>query len=168
MRVPFLILVFTSLLIGCKEVPKPPVEEKKAEIKQEQSTGDRPIDDPNLTMFKKALIAAGLQDIFIGTGPFTVFAPTNDAFKKLGDDKVNELFKKEKMDQLVSILIFHFVPGKYLSTMLKTKSYATINGKSIDVTVTDGVIRVNNAKVIKPDLVGANGVVHQIDTVLIP
>lgn len=171
----FLMLVFVS---GCKE--SSPVKPKTLEVSSKETpsvntvqSSDAPVDQainaPELSIFKEALLKGGLKDIFIGTGPFTVFAPTNDAFKKLGDEKVQNLFKPENQDELVHILIFHFVHGKYLANMLKTRSYKTINGKSVDVTVDDaGNIQVNNAKVIKVDLVGPNGVIHHIDTVLIP
>lgn len=165
--------LFLSTLCSCKsseETPKAIANQETETPKpvRDPSSHDRAIDDPDLSTFKQALIAGGLQDIFIGTGPFTVFAPTNQAFAKLGKDKVKTLFKPENKDQLVSILIFHVVPGKYMSNMLKTRSYRTINGKNIEITVENGEVKVNNAKVIKSDLVGPNGVFHHIDTVLMP
>lgn len=125
--------------------------------------------DPNLKTFGDALKTAELTDLFQGTGPFTSFVPTNEAFKKLGDKKLQALFKKENRDELTSLLIYHIAQGKYLAENLKTMSLKTINGKNLNIVVEqNGDITVNNAKVIKRNLIGPNGVTHVIDTVLIP
>lgn len=128
----------------------------------------RAIDDPNFTIFVKAIKAGDISDIFNGTGPFTAFIPSNAAFEKLGKNKVDELFKPENKDKLVDVLIYHIVPGKYLSENLKTRSYRTINGKTLEIKVVDGKVFVNNAQIVRSDLKGPNGVIHEIDTVLIP
>lgn len=135
---------------------------------QKVNAASRPIDDPDISTFKTAVLAAGLEDVFIGTGPFTVFAPTNAAFEKLGKKKLEELLKPENRDQLSIIIEYHVVPGKYLAHNLKTATLRTIEGKSVDVKVDNGQITVNNAKVVKTDLVGPNGVIQEIDTVLMP
>lgn len=127
-----------------------------------------PIDDPSITTFKTSIISAGLEDVFIGTGPFTVFAPTNDAFDKLGKEKMQTLLKPENRDELSILLEYHIVPGKFLSSNLKTKSYKTVDGRDLNVKVENGQITVNGAKVIKADMVGPNGVIYEIDKVLIP
>lgn len=124
--------------------------------------------DPNLSEFVKAIRAAEISDIFNGTGPFTAFVPSNAAFDKLGKAKLDELLKPENKDHLVDILIYHIVPGKYMAENLKTKSYRTVNGKPLEVKNENGQISVNNAKVTRTDLTGPNGVIHEIDTVLIP
>lgn len=126
------------------------------------------LEDPDLKIFADLIIAAELQDLFQGTGPFTAFIPSNAAFEKLGKNKLRDLKKPENKDQLVSILIYHIIPGKYLAENLKTKNFQTINGKNLNIDVNGETIRVNDAKVIKKDLVGPNGVIHEIDTVLIP
>lgn len=127
------------------------------------------IKDPNLQKFVEAIDAAGLTDVFNGTGPFTAFVPSNAAFEKLGTKKWNELMDPQNKDQLVTILTYHIVPGKYLAKNLKTKSLRTLNGKNIEITVEgEGNIKVNNAKVLRTDLVGPNGVIHEIDTVIFP
>ena len=107
-------------------------------------------------------------DIFVGTGPFTGFAPSNEAFQKFGKEKLHQLLNPDNRDQLTSLIIYHVVPGKYLSKDLKSMDLKTINGKSLAITVQNGEIKVNNAKVIRKDLVGPNGVIHIIDTVLVP
>lgn len=123
---------------------------------------------PELSIFVMLVTKAELKDLFNGTGPFTVFAPTDDAFKKLGQKKMDELMKPENRDELSTILIYHVIPGKYMSKSLKTKEAPTINGKTIHIEVTEDGIKVNNAKVIKTDIIGPNGVIDEIDTVLIP
>jgi uncharacterized surface protein with fasciclin (FAS1) repeats len=125
-------------------------------------------EDPDLKTFAKAVTAADLTELFNGTGPFTAFAPTNQAFEKLGRHKLKELLDPKNKDLLASILIYHIVPGKYMAKNLKPRNFKTVNGKEIEITVDNGEIRVNGARVIKADLVGPNGVLHEIDTVLIP
>lgn len=132
------------------------------------SKGAISIVDPNLSTFVMAIREAELSDLFNGTGPFTAFVPSNAAFEKLGKAQLADLLKPENKDKLVDILIYHIVPGKYIAENLKSKNYRTVNGKDIEVKVDDGKITVNNAKVTRTDLVGPNGVIHEIDTVLMP
>ena len=95
--------------------------------------------------------------------------PTNAAFDKLGKEKLNQLLEPQNQDYLTDILIYHIVPGKYMARNLKSMRLQTINGKYLTITKgKDGEIRVNGAKVVRTDLVGPNGVIHEIDTVLIP
>lgn len=129
---------------------------------------DLAIDNPELSTFILLVNTAQLKDLFNGTGPFTVFAPTNEAFKKLGQKKLDELSKPENRDHLSDIILYHIIPGKYLSKNLKSRTSPSINGKSIKIVVENGEVKVNNAKVVKTDIVGPNGVLHVIDTVLIP
>lgn len=123
---------------------------------------------PEFSTFVQGIQAADLADLFQGTGPFTAFVPSNQAFDKFGQEKWKALLKPENKDELTSILIYHIVPGKYMSRNLRNMSLKTINGKSIEITVENGEIKVNGAKVIDKDKVGPNGVVHEIDTVLVP
>lgn len=115
-----------------------------------------------------AIKAAGLADTLKGTGPFTVFAPSDSAFAKLPKGTVEELLKPENKEKLTSILTYHVVPGKVLSSDLKTMMATTVNGQQLDVKVTGGKVMVNNATVTKADIPASNGVVHVIDTVLMP
>lgn len=128
-----------------------------------------PLNDPDLSTFAKAVKVAGINDLFVGTGSYTGFIPSNAAFEKFGKDKLEILLKPENRDQLTSLLIYHVVSGKYLAANLRTRSLKTINGKNLEINIDNiGNIKVNNAKVIKTDMVGPNGVIHEIDTVLIP
>lgn len=117
-----------------------------------------------------ALTAAGLVTTLKGPGPFTVFAPTDAAFAKLPPGTVQGLLKPENKAQLVSILTYHVVPGKVMSASLagKTTEAKTVEGKAVKIDGTKGGVTVNGAKVVAADIAASNGVIHVIDTVLIP
>ena len=116
-----------------------------------------------------ALKAAGLVDTLKGAGPFTVFAPTDEAFAKLPAGTVENLLKPENKDKLVSILTYHVVPGDVTSKqVVKLTEAKTVNGQDVKIKVDGGSVMIDNAKVIKPDVKASNGVIHVIDTVLMP
>lgn len=115
-----------------------------------------------------AVKAAGLVETLQGKGPFTVFAPTDEAFAKLPAGTVENLLKPENKEKLVAILTYHVVAGKVMAADVKTVEVKTVNGKEIDIKVMDGKVTVNNAKVIKTDVAASNGVIHVIDTVVLP
>ncbi|AFY79743.1 secreted/surface protein with fasciclin-like repeats [Pleurocapsa sp. PCC 7327] len=113
-----------------------------------------------------AIKAANLGDTLKGTGPFTVFAPTDEAFAKLPDGTLDALLKD--IPKLKKILTYHVVSGKVMaSDVIKLKSAATVEGSKVKIDASNGV-KVNDAKVSTPDVVADNGVIHVIDTVLIP
>ena len=116
-----------------------------------------------------AVKAAGLVDTLKGDGPFTVFAPTDEAFAKLPAGTVENLLKPENKDQLVAVLTYHVVPGKIMSTDIagKKAEVATVQGSDINVDATNGVM-VDGAKVVAADIEASNGVIHVIDTVVLP
>ncbi|MCL4204413.1 MAG: fasciclin domain-containing protein [Pirellulaceae bacterium] len=115
-----------------------------------------------------AVKAAGLVETLKGDGPFTVFAPTDAAFEKLPEGTVESLLKPENKDKLVAILTYHVVPGKVMAKDVVGLSKAkTVQGKSISITVGDGV-SVDKAKVVKTDIECSNGVIHVIDSVILP
>ncbi len=116
-----------------------------------------------------ALGAADLVDTLKGDGPFTVFAPTDEAFAKLPEGTVESLLKPENKDQLVAILTYHVVPGKVKAAdVVKLDKAATVNGENVMITVADSGVKVNDANVIKTDINASNGVIHVIDTVILP
>ena len=118
-----------------------------------------------------AIGAADLATTLSGSGPFTVFAPTDAAFKKLPTGTVESLIKPENKAQLVSILTYHVVSGKVLSgdvVKLNGKNVKTVNGATVRVTVKNGKVMVNNANVTAVDVQASNGVIHVIDSVLLP
>jgi uncharacterized surface protein with fasciclin (FAS1) repeats len=116
-----------------------------------------------------ALKAAGLVDTLKGAGPFTVFAPTDAAFAKLPAGTVENLLKPENKDQLRRVLTYHVVSGKVGSTeVTKMSSAKAVSGDTIRVSVKDGKVMINNATVVTADVGASNGVIHAIDTVILP
>ena len=100
--------------------------------------------------------------------PLTVFAPTDDAFVKLPPGTVENLLKPENKQKLAGILTYHVVAGKVMAADVKTMQAKTVNGQELSIKVEDGKVTVNNAKVIKTDVAASNGVIHVIDTVVLP
>ena len=115
-----------------------------------------------------AVKAAGLAETLSGKGPFTVFAPTNEAFAKLPAGTVDSLLKPENKAKLASILTYHVVAAKVMAADVKTSKVKTVQGGELDVVVKDGAVTVDGAKVVKTDIVGSNGVIHVIDAVVLP
>lgn len=116
-----------------------------------------------------AVKAAGLVDTLKGDGPFTVFAPTDEAFAKLPAGTVENLLKSENKDKLTAILTYHVVSGKVMAAdVVKLDSATTVQGQSVNVTTNDGSVMINNASVVMADVKASNGVIHVIDTVLLP
>ena len=116
-----------------------------------------------------ALKAAGLVDTLKGKGPFTGFAPTDDAFAKLPAGTVDELLKPENKQKLIAILTYHVVAGKVAAAQaMKLNSAKTVNGESLNISADGGTVKINDATVTKADIMCSNGVIHVIDTVLMP
>ncbi|MEM1293840.1 MAG: fasciclin domain-containing protein [Verrucomicrobiota bacterium] len=115
-----------------------------------------------------AVKAGGLVETLKGDGPFTVFAPTNDAFAKLPEGTVESLLKPENKEKLVAILTYHVVSGKVMSSDVAAGKVATVNGKEAEITVTDGKVAIDGANVVKVDVETTNGVIHVIDSVILP
>ena len=116
-----------------------------------------------------ALEAAGLVNTLKGPGPFTVFAPTDEAFAKLPAGTLEDLLEPDNRDKLRRILTYHVVAGKVMAAdVVKLKSANAVSGDTIAVSVANGVVRVDNARVVKTDIAASNGVIHVIDTVILP
>lgn len=116
-----------------------------------------------------AVKAAGLAETLSGSGPFTVFAPTNAAFEKLPAGTVEDLLKPENKAKLVKILTYHVVPGKVMSKqVVKLDKAKTVEGGEVAIAVNSGTVTVDGAKVIKADINSSNGVIHVIDAVILP
>lgn len=116
-----------------------------------------------------AVQAAGLVETLQGKGPFTVFAPTDEAFAKLPKGTVEDLLKPENKQKLISILTYHVVSGAVQSgDVVKLSSARTVQGQNVGIKVADGSVMINNAKVVKADVPASNGVIHVIDTVILP
>ena len=127
------------------------------------------VGNPDFSTLVAALQAAGLVDALSGEGPFTVFAPTNEAFAKLPEGTVETLLLPENKDKLVAILTYHVVPGKVMAADVVTLTEATsLEGDTIAITASDAGVTVDGANVITTDIVGSNGVIHVIDAVIMP
>ena len=129
---------------------------------------DTAVEAGSFTTLVAAVEAAGLVDTLKGDGPFTVFAPTDEAFAALPAGTVEDLLKPENIDQLTAILTYHVVPGKVMSTDLTNNMMApTVQGGDLTI-MTEGGVTVNGANVTTADIETSNGVIHVIDAVIIP
>lgn len=115
-----------------------------------------------------AVKAAGLVETLKGPGPFTVFAPTDDAFKKLPAGTVENLLKPENKAKLQAVLTYHVVAGKVMAADVKPGAVKTVQGQTATITATAGKVMIDNATVVTTDVVATNGVIHVIDTVILP
>jgi uncharacterized surface protein with fasciclin (FAS1) repeats len=122
----------------------------------------------NFKTLVAAVKAAGLVETLQGKGPFTVFAPTDEAFAKLPAGTLENLLKPENRDQLVAILKYHVVPGRVLAADVRTMEAKTVQGQSVKLKVSGDGVMVDNARVVKTDLLAENGVIHVIDSVILP
>jgi uncharacterized surface protein with fasciclin (FAS1) repeats len=143
---------------------------EEAEVMEEAGTGtivDVASSTEGFSTLAAAVSAAGLVDTLNGEGPFTVFAPTDDAFAALPAGVLDALLLPENKDVLTQILTYHVVPGQVMAADVTDGDVATVEGQSVTLSTADGVT-VNGAKVIQADVVTSNGVIHAIDAVLLP
>lgn len=137
--------------------------------KPEADIVDTAISAGQFNTLATALVVADLDQTLKGEGPFTVFAPTDAAFAKLPEGTVDMLLKPENRDQLVAVLTYHVVAGKVMASDVVNLSEATtVNGSDIAIEVINGSVRINDATVVAVDVNASNGVIHVIDTVIIP
>ncbi len=126
------------------------------------------IRDGNFSTFIHAMGAAGLEGTLAGPGPYTVFAPTDEAFSRLPDTVMEELFNDPK-GNLAEILLYHMAPGNYVASEIATNdTIATVQGNPIVVDATGDGVTVNGAEVVRADIPAANGIIHAIDAVMLP
>lgn len=130
---------------------------------------DTAVSAGSFTTLAKALEAADLVGTLKGVGPFTVFAPTDEAFAKLPAGTVADLLKPENKDKLRAILTYHVIAGKVTAAeVVKLSSAKTVNGQNVQIVAAGNSVKVNDAQVVKTDIKASNGVIHVIDTVLLP
>lgn len=130
---------------------------------------DVAVENGSFNTLVAAVQAAGLVDTLKSKGPFTVFAPTDDAFAKLPEGTVAMLLKPENKDKLVAVLTYHVVSGAVMASDVVTlDSATTVQGQSVAIKVDGGKVMINNANVVLADVKTSNGVIHVIDTVLLP
>lgn len=138
------------------------------QTKSEKDIVDVAVSAGSFETLVAAVKAAGLVDTLKGEGPFTVFAPTDEAFAALPDGTLENLLKPENKDQLVAILTYHVVPGKVMAADVKTMKAKTVNGAEASIKVADSGVTIDKANVVKTDVGASNGVIHVIDAVIIP
>jgi uncharacterized surface protein with fasciclin (FAS1) repeats len=136
---------------------------------QQKDIVDTAIGAGSFKTLAAALTAAGLVETLKGPGPFTVFAPTDAAFAKLPAGTLADLLKPENKAKLTAILTYHVVPGSVAAAQVTSlKSARTVNGKSITVAVSGGMVKVDTATVTQADVRASNGIIHVIDSVMLP
>ncbi len=163
-------IVLTFLLGGVSAVASADSHMDKGHKAQEhKDIVDTAVAAGSFSTLVAAVKAAGLVETLKGKGPFTVFAPTDEAFAKLPAGTLEDLLKPENKARLAGILTYHVVAGKVVAAdVVKMKSAKTVNGESLSIKVQKKVVRVDDARVIKADIVCSNGVIHIIDTVVLP
>ena len=140
-----------------------------SESSNEMDIIDTAINAGSFNTLVAAVQAAGLEATLRGNGPFTVFAPTDEAFAKLPAGTVEDLLKPENKDRLVSILTYHVVPGRVMAAdVIGLTSAATVQGSLLMIDAANGAVKIDNATVIQTDIATTNGVIHAIDTVVLP
>jgi transforming growth factor-beta-induced protein len=143
--------------------------ERKSKRKATKDIVDTAVAAGDFKTLAAALKAADLVETLKGKGPFTVFAPTDEAFAKLPEGTVADLLKPENKKKLVGILTYHVVAGKVMAAdVVKLTEAKTVQGSEVKIKVTDGKVMVDNANVVKTDIVCGNGVIHVIDAVILP
>jgi len=158
-----LLFVFAGLLAATSAFAAPAADGMKKDIV------DTAVAAGSFKTLAAALKAAGLVETLKGAGPFTVFAPTDEAFAKLPAGTVESLLKPENKAKLTAILTYHVVPGNVMAKQaMKLKSAKTVNGKELTLKVAGKTLMVDAAKVAKADIACTNGVIHVIDTVVLP
>lgn len=154
-----------------EETVEPPAEEESMEMEEE--SGETIValasSRDDLSTLVSAIEAAGLAEALSGEGPFTVFAPTNEAFEKLPEGTLEELLKPENANQLSAILTYHVVPQEALAADVASMTEAsTLLGAPVSISAEGDAVMVNDATVTETDIEASNGVIHIIDTVLLP
>lgn len=158
------VFAFTSLaLVGILVVASP------ARAQQTKDIVDTAAAAGSFTTLARALTAADVVDTLKGPGPFTVFAPTDDAFAKLPAGTLDNLLKPENKAMLRRVLTYHVVPGKVMAAdVVKVSSATAVSGDTLSIKISGGTVIVDKARVVKTDIVASNGVIHVVDTVLLP
>ena len=159
----------TAVMAGtnCSLDKKAAEQSQTVAAKSQQTIVDIATSAGSFNTLTAALKAADLVGVLKGEGPFTVFAPTDEAFAALPEGTLEKLLKPENKEQLVKILTYHVVAGSVLSTDLKAGKVPTVEGSDVKIQLGDGV-KVNDAQVVKADIKASNGVIHVIDKVIIP
>jgi uncharacterized surface protein with fasciclin (FAS1) repeats len=154
------------------EVPEPAEDPTAAEptAGEGETVADLAASDESFSTLASAIEAAGLTETLSGEGPYTVFAPTNEAFEALPEGTLEQLLLPENQDVLTQVLTYHVVPEELPASEITAGEVETVEGTPITVEVdeTAGGVMVNNAMVVQPDIQASNGVIHAVDQVILP
>ena len=162
-------LIVTSALVAAPTLAGHHGESEKAVPAAQKNIVDTAVAAGSFKTLAAALEAAGLIDALAGEGPFTVFAPTDAAFAKLPEGTVEMLLKPENKDKLIAVLTYHVVPGAVdAAAVVKLDMAKTINGEAVEISADSGAVMINNATVVKADIGASNGIIHVVDTVILP
>lgn len=162
------IIALTALLVSSLVMPLTQAAPKDAKPAAKQDIVAVATGAGSFKTLVAAIKAAGLVETLQGEGPFTVFAPTDEAFAKLPAGTLADLLKPENKEKLVGILTYHVVSGKVMAADVKTMQAKTVNGQKLSIVVADGKVTVGGASVTKTDIPASNGVIHVIDAVVLP
>ncbi|MGK0184976.1 MAG: putative surface protein with fasciclin (FAS1) repeats [Verrucomicrobiales bacterium] len=168
MKKTFALSLASAAVIGAFAVTSSIADHHKEKPASEQTVVEIAAGNDSFKTLVAAVKAAGLAETLSGDGPFTVFAPTDEAFAKLPKGTLESLLKPEAKEKLAAILTYHVVAGKVMAADVKPGKVKTVNGKEFEIKVKDGTVMVDGAKVVKTDIVGKNGVIHVIDAVILP
>jgi len=158
-----------AVVVGLVAIATGFAAEGKAKWKKGKDIVDTAVAAGNFKTLATALTAADLVETLKGKGPFTVFAPTDEAFAKLPKGTVEDLLKPENKKKLAGILTYHVVAGKVMAAdVVKLTEATTVQGSKVSIKVTDGKVKVDAANVVKTDIGCSNGVIHVIDAVILP
>lgn len=161
--------VFTAVMFTAMAALSMPGSAMDHAHKSGDDIVDVAVANGNFKTLAAALQAAGLVDVLKGEGPFTVFAPTDEAFAKLPAGTVEDLLKPENLDKLKAVLTYHVVAGKVAAAdVVKLTNATTVNGADVNITVNDGNVDINDSTVVMADVMASNGIIHVVDTVLLP
>jgi uncharacterized surface protein with fasciclin (FAS1) repeats len=145
------------------------MKEGKYEHKKSADIVDTAVSAGQFNTLVAAVKAAGLVDTLKGDGPFTVFAPTDEAFAKPPEGTVETLLKPENKDKLIAVLTYHVVSGKVMAAdVVKLSEAKTVQGQNVSIEVADAKVKIDGANVVKTDIKTSNGVIHVIDSVILP
>jgi uncharacterized surface protein with fasciclin (FAS1) repeats len=163
-------LVLTLVIAGCGSADTTePKGASEVTAPNTQDIVDTAVGAGSFKTLAAALEAADLVDTLKGTGPFTVFAPTDEAFAKLPTGTLDDLLKPENKGKLQAILTYHVVAGRVASdAVVELSSAKTVQGGDVQISQSDGSVMVNQAKVVQVDIACSNGIIHVIDSVLLP
>ncbi|RYZ05506.1 MAG: fasciclin domain-containing protein [Myxococcales bacterium] len=173
----FLAATLSAAACGGEMAQEPPATADSAMAEPAAAPAEKPTSNilqtaaaaGSFSTLSAAIKAAGLEETLSGPGPFTVFAPTDDAFAKLPAGTVENLLKPENKAKLVAILTYHVVPGEVpAKDVLAAKKLKSVQGQELSVAVDGANVSVDGAKVVKTDIMASNGVIHVLDAVLLP